>query len=148
MGETGTPEAARWRRCLTITAPTETAARARMAIRIGTSGEEPPSPPEGVGAPACTPADAELVEAPLAPLSGLLCCPVARSLLLPGTPPDFEDGFPADDAAPEEPEAEPLGVVDADALPPALDSGASLLVRGAPVAVGGASEYWTPLESA
>ena len=34
----------RWRRCLIITAPIEIAARAAIAIRIGTSGEEEPLP--------------------------------------------------------------------------------------------------------
>jgi hypothetical protein len=32
----------RWRRCLITTAPIEIAARAAIAIRIGTKGEEPP----------------------------------------------------------------------------------------------------------
>jgi len=31
----------RWRRCLSITAPIDIAARTAIAIKIGTSGEEP-----------------------------------------------------------------------------------------------------------
>jgi hypothetical protein len=40
-GEKGEP--GRWRFCLITTAPIEIAARTATAIRIGTSGEEPPS---------------------------------------------------------------------------------------------------------
>ena len=43
LGETWEHRGARWRRCLITTAPIEIAARAAIAIRIGTRGEEPPS---------------------------------------------------------------------------------------------------------
>ena len=73
----------RWRRCRSITAPTEIAASATTAIRIGTSGEEPP------------PLDCRLdrgLRAGLAPrlppwlepLSGLPC-PCRRRCLVPAT---------------------------------------------------------------
>jgi hypothetical protein len=40
FGETWAPGPRRWRRCLNTTAPIEMAARAAIAIRIGTRGEE------------------------------------------------------------------------------------------------------------
>ena len=137
------------RRCLTITTPTEIAASTAMAIRIGTRGEEPPPLCEA-GAPVgwpvvCTGG----LPLPVGPLPGLPC-PVPLSLPATGEPLPFDDEPPAEDPAPDEFEpVDPVAPFGAEA-PPSLDALAAGWwgAGGFPVAVGGASEYCTPLESA
>jgi hypothetical protein len=128
----------------------ESAARTATAIRIGTSGEEPPSSAEAGFPDACGRA--------LPPPPFPLCSPVAWLRCTPVPPLDpFEFAWAEPPPASEltlglleEPEAAPGAVSEppdegevapgeppVDGVPP-LD----------PVAVGGASEYWMPLESA
>jgi hypothetical protein len=87
------------------------------------------------------------------PLSRLLCCPVPPSFPVLEAPPDCEDGLLVEDSLPGEPDpdespvfvgavAPPLGDVDV------LAGGSEVVGVLPPVAVGGASEYWMPLESA
>jgi hypothetical protein len=147
------------RRCLIITTPTETAASARIASRIGRTGEEPPSSLEAlVFAPAWVtglvvwpfwsdPAAGALPE----PLSGLPC--PEPSVRLESTLP--ADG---DSVTPEDPPSELPAPVEgfeccsgAEDPPPVLEELATVSCCDGglpPVAVGGASEYWIPLESA
>jgi hypothetical protein len=80
---------------------------------------------------------------------------VPTSLCALLSPPTFEDEVPAPEAdfSPE-PDAEPVSLEETDPPPPPpaveelaggpLEEDPPVL----PVAVGGASEYWTPLESA
>jgi hypothetical protein len=121
-----------------------------MAMRTGISGEEPSSPCCEAGDPVWLPGCGWVVVAPPEPVPGLPC-PVPPSPLVVDAPPFVEDEPPAEDPVPEEFEAaepvEPLGAV---GPPPAAEDFArgSRCVGGLfPVAVGGASEYWTPLES-
>ncbi len=85
---------------------------------------------------------------PVVPVSGLPCA-VPPSLPVVAEPPVVEDGLPL---APEDPEFAVVEVFEfgAEAPPLALDDlagGSCLTVGPPPVAVGGASEYWMPLES-
>lgn len=132
-----------------ITAPIDIAARAAMAIRIGTSGDDPSELCDEAGS-ALPPAGlAALSEPPPEPWPGLPCLPAPPSVAEPDPPPDFEDGLPAEDPLPGEPPELLLPV----AAPPffleecAEDSG-WVGIGCLPVAVGGASEYSMPLESA
>lgn len=152
------PDVPRWRRCLTIIAPNEIAARIAIAIKIGTTGEDPPPSPCGAGFPlawsaGCTP----FVEVPDEGLSGLPCWPWPEPLPVlvgPADPSsDPEDVLPAEEPPSEGFESvESVLVAGADA-PPFDDledfaGGESWWTGSLPVAVGGASEYWIPLESA
>jgi hypothetical protein len=153
FGETGEPEP--WRRCLISTAPIEIAARIAITIRIGISGEEPPSPEpdvvEATGSEPCS--EPSESWAPLAcwglvePLPWLLW-PVPPSPLVVGLP--FADAPPDEDPDPEAlalPEA--LGDPDPPDgvawVPPELCDGVAGLP---PVGEGTAFSYWYPDESA
>jgi hypothetical protein len=116
----------------------EAAARTRIAIRIGTSGDEPPLLEPGSGlVPVALP---ELAEFFWLPFPWLPCWPD------PFSPPeatlDFEGEppFPPDDFAPDDlalPACEPMPLVELEP-PEIFDSLGGL----PPVTVGGASEYW------
>lgn len=120
-----------------------------MAIRIGTSGDEPSSLCEEAGSP-LPPVDfAALPEPPPEPWPGLPCLPEPPSVAEPDPPPDFEDEPPGEELPPDEsPE-----LLLPDVPPPffleecAGDCGCVGIVF-LPVTVGGASEYSMPLESA
>jgi hypothetical protein len=144
---------------LIIIAPNEIAARIAIAIKIGTTGEDPPPSPceveeEGFAvawSADCTP----FAEAPGEGLSGLPCWPEPLPVPVgPADPPsDPEDALPAEEPPSEGSESvEPVLVAGADA-PPFDDfedfaGGGSWWTGSLPVAVGGESEYWIPLESA
>lgn len=151
------PDVPRWRRCLITIAPNEIAARTAIAIKIGTTGEDPPPSPweEGltlVWSAGCTP----FADAPGEGLSGLPCWPEPLPLLVGAADPssDPEDVLPAEEPPSEGFESvESVLVAGADAPPfDDLDDFAggddSWWTGSFPVAVGGASEYWIPLESA
>ena len=133
-----------------MTTPPEITASTATTIRIGTSGEDPPpSSAEEVDWPAWVatcddPATPALAEAPWLP------CVLA--LALPEPPAPVDGVPPARSLAEEESscmEAElPLFVE--PPLAPEVCAGAALDPPEAlsPVAVGGASEYCTPVESA
>jgi hypothetical protein len=147
FGETDGPPA--WRRRRTITAISEIPARAKIAIRIGTSGEEPPSLSEA-GAPTWLPCCGWAGFFPEEPLPGLPC-PVpplgAAALGLPpfaGDEPLCEPTFEGFDADPP-----PVGFVDEPPpFPDFVATGSWRVGSGLPVAVGTGFEYWTSLESA
>lgn len=96
------PDEPRRRRRI-ITAPIDIAARAAMAIRIGTSGEEPLSLCDETGSAFPPTGFAALPEPPAEPWPGLLCLPVPPSVAEPDPAPDFEDEPPAEDCPPDEP---------------------------------------------
>lgn len=97
MGEPGD-----WRFCLNTTAPIEIAASAAIAIRIGISGEEPPSSLEALltGWPCVRPAEPWSA---VAPLPGLLW-PVPPPSPVPGLSLACATAPPEDDTE-EDPES-------------------------------------------
>ncbi|MFN8163284.1 MAG: hypothetical protein U0R26_05530 [Solirubrobacterales bacterium] len=97
----------RWRRCLITTTPIEIAARAAIAIRIGTRGEEE-LPFEVEALAGCCSATVPAGCAPVVPLPGLPwpvppSLPVVGLLLAPDDAPPDEDPDPE---APELPDAD------------------------------------------
>lgn len=89
------------------TAAAEIAASTAIAIKIGISGEEPSSSEEvgGAGWLVCCREPASLPEEPL---PGLPCS--VPPLLPVAAPPVDEDGFPAEDPPPDEPEVPEPGM--------------------------------------
>lgn len=122
-----------------------------MAIRIGTTGEEPSSLCDEAGSPFPPAVFAGWpFDPPVEPWPGLPCWPVPPSFAAPDASPDFVDEPPSADPPPDEsPEWWAAG---AAAPPFALEECAGgsdrVGIEWWPVAVGGASEYWMPLESA
>lgn len=129
-----------------------------MAIKIGTNGEDPPSSLEvETGFPLAWPdACTSLPEAPGEVLSGLPCWPTPPSLPVPVGPAepssDPEDVLPAEEPFSDEFESVESLLLEGAEAPPFGDledfAGGSWWTGSLPVAVGGASEYWIPLESA
>lgn len=116
---------------MTATA-SEIPASAAIAIRIGTSGEEPPDEeePGSASLAIASPAPTE----PFPALPWLPCLPAP----VPPAPPDAPDFFPDFDDEP--PAAEPLPAAPAPPPPEPLEDPWPLETCP-PVTVGGASEY-------
>lgn len=142
------PGPLRLRRWRITTTPTEIAARTAIAIRIGTSGEEPPLSCWAAGLPdGFAPGFAFWPEA----FSGLPCAVPPLSFL--AAPPAVALDSPSfeEPALPDEPEFAEPPAVDLPPLVPELCA-VELPPPGEEplpcVGVGVASSYWMPLESA
>lgn len=146
---------ARRRRHIRI--PTEAAARTATAITIGTSGEEePPSLEWLAGLACCWSAGCGFDACALLEPESWLPWPVPPLLPPPPEPPPEEEDEPVDSEVSPSVSVPPLDGVSALELVAVPFSDFGLVdgcftvdpVLGVPVAVGGASEYWMPLESA
>ncbi len=121
------------------TAPIDIAARTAIAIRIGTSGEEPLSLCDEAGSALLPAGFAELPEPLAEPLPGLPCLPLPLSVAEPA--PDFEDEPPAEDFPPDDPPELVPAVAPPFFLEECAGDSDCVGIGWLPVAVGGASEY-------
>lgn len=110
-----------------------------MAIRIGSSGDEPLSPWDEAGLALPAAEFAELLEPPAELPPGLPCLPVPSPVAVPDPPPDFEDEPPAEDPPPEP--LLPCAVAPPFFLEECAEGSDCVGIVFLPVTVGGASEY-------